>query len=263
MEIVLERNLVRVRSDFETIASSWMQAYIHLHVKDALFLPSAMMIFSHNKYAKERELFMRQLCSYYAMTHEYSESFYLKSILKYSNKPIKIELNSPCERECVGIELYAYDAATVEMSLYAPNAFVMAYLSAQLDGYVDAVSESNIVVTLGDEKAKVRFERLMNKRHILHFQLQYQYDSLFMQRVYNEYFDEAFEDEEIDTMMQHYTILECHIGASQDALKQSYKKLARVYHPDRVHCENREIVHRYTQKFQLLQEAYTALRIVS
>ncbi len=262
MEIILERNLVRVRTDFETIAAPWMQAYIQLHVKNALFLPSAMLIFSTTKYAKERELFMRQLCSYYAMTHGYSESFYLKSILKYSEKPIKIELNSPCEHECVGIELYAYDATTVDVSLYAPNAFVMAYLTAQLEGYIDAVSESSIRVTLRDEKAKVRFERFMNKRHVLHFQLQYQYDSLFMQRLYNEYFDETLEHNEIDTMIQHYTVLECHIGASQDALKQSYKKLARVYHPDRVHCENNEMVHRYTQKFQLLQEAYTALRIM-
>ncbi len=262
MEIILERNLVRVRTDFETIASPWMQAYIHLHVKDALFLPSAILIFSHKKYAAERELFMRQLCSYYAMTHGYSESFYLKSILKYSDKPIKIELSSPDERECVGIELYAYDAATVALSLYASNPFVIAYLSAQLEGYIDSVSESGIVVTLNDERAKVRFERLMNKRHILHFQLQYCFDSLFMQRLYNDCFDDVLEENEIDTMMQHYTVLECHVGASQDALKQSYKKLARVYHPDRVHCENREIVHRYTQKFQLLQEAYTALRIV-
>ncbi len=263
MEIILERNLVRVRTDFETIASPWMQAYIHLHVKDALFLPNAMLMFHHAQYAKERELFMRQLCSYYAMTHGYSESFYLKSILKYSDKPIKIELYSAQECQRVGIELYAYDDTTVEISLYAPNTFIIAYLSAQLGSYVDSISESNIVVTLRDEKAKVRFERLMNKRHILHFQLQYCYDSLFMQRLYHNCFDNEFEDNEIDTMMQHYTVLECHVGASQDALKQSYKKLARIYHPDRVHCENREIVHRYTQKFQLLQEAYTALRIVT
>ncbi len=263
MEIILERNLVRIRADFETIAAPWMQAYIRLHVKEALFLPSAMLIFFHKAYAKERELFIRQLCSYHAMTHEYSESFYLRSILKYSEKPIKIELNTPEERECVGIELYACDATTVEVSLYAPNAFIMAYLSAQLDGYVDCLSESSMVVTLHDERAKIRFERLIKKGHALHFQLQYQYDTLFMQRFYDTCFDETFDEERIDTMMRHYSILECHIGASQDALKRSYKKLARVYHPDRVYCENREIVHHYTQKFQLLQEAYTALHIVS
>ena len=70
-------------------------------------------------------------------------------------------------------------------------------------------------------------------------------------------------DDEIDEMLHYYTVLECPVGSSQDALKRSYKKLVKVYHPDRVHCESSATVDRYTQKFQLLQEAYQALRIVS
>jgi len=263
MEIILEHNLVRIRSDFKTINAPWMQAYIRLHMKEALFLPGAMLIFHHKAYVRERERFIRQLCSHYAIAHEYSESFYLKSILKYSDKPIKIELHSLSERECVGIELFASDATTVALSLYTPNPFVMGYLSAQLEDYIEHIDTSSMVVSLNDDKAKVRFERLMNKHHALHFQLQYYYDSLLMQRLYDIYYDKEFEEHEIHTMMQHYTVLECHVGASQDALKRSYKKLARVYHPDRVYSEDSKIVHRYTQKFQLLQEAYTALRIVS
>jgi len=57
--------------------------------------------------------------------------------------------------------------------------------------------------------------------------------------------------------------LECPVGATQDALKKSYKKLAKVYHPDKIVHESPNMIAHYTQKFQLLQEAYTALRIVS
>jgi len=46
-------------------------------------------------------------------------------------------------------------------------------------------------------------------------------------------------------------------------LKKSYKKLTKVYHPDKIYHENPHMIKHYTQKFQLLQEAYTALRIVS
>ncbi len=263
MEIVLQNNLVLIRTDFETIEASWMQEYINLHVKNSLFLPNSILIFHSKDYALEKEKFIRQLCSFYATTHEYSNSFYIKSMLKCSDKPIKIELQSHHEREHVGVDLYAYDSDTIEASLYAPNRFVISYLCAQLDGYIKAVSDSSVIFDVSDEKAKIRLERAINKRHILHYQLQYQYDSSFMNRLYGELFDEEFEDNEIDAMMQHYTVLECQVGASQDALKKSYKKLVRVYHPDRVHCENNDTVNHYTQKFQLLQEAYTALRIVS
>ena len=71
------------------------------------------------------------------------------------------------------------------------------------------------------------------------------------------------EEEEEDENLQFYTVLECPVGASQDALKKSYKKLTKVYHPDKIFHESPHMVNHYTHKFQLLQEAYTALRIVS
>jgi curved DNA-binding protein CbpA len=55
-------------------------------------------------------------------------------------------------------------------------------------------------------------------------------------------------------------VLQCPFGASQDALKDSYKKLAKVYHPDKILQEEAYMIKHYTQKFQLLQEAYAALR---
>ena len=124
----------------------------------------------------------------------------------------------------------------------------------------------NLFVELPDNKAKGRLERALNKRHILHYQIRYTYDAFFMQNLYSEYGQFQYEDhsdDEIDEMLHYYTVLECPVGSSQDALKRSYKKLVKIYHPDKVHCESPATVDRYTRKFQLLQEAYEALRIVS
>ena len=124
----------------------------------------------------------------------------------------------------------------------------------------------NLFLELPDNKAKSRLERALNKRHILHYQIQYSYDAYFMQNLYADLGQFQYEDhtdDEIDEMLHYYTVLECPVGSSQDALRRSYKKLVKVYHPDKVHRENTDTVSRYTQKFQLLQEAYQALRIVS
>ena len=263
MEIVLQSNLVLIRTDFETIESSWMQEYINLHVKNSLFLPQGILIFHSQRFELEKEKFIRQLCSFYASTHDFSDSFYIKSMLRYSDKPIKIELDSKSAFEYIGIDLCAHDANTVEASLYMPNRFIISYLCSQFDGYVKAVGESSIIFDVSEDRAKSRLERTINKRHILHYQLQYQYDAYFMPTLYDDLFDKEFEDNEIDNMMYYYTALECQVGATQDALRKSYKKLVKIYHPDLVHRENNDMVNHYTQKFQLLQEAYTALRIVS
>jgi DnaJ-domain-containing protein 1 len=124
-----------------------------------------------------------------------------------------------------------------------------------------------LVVDVSDYKSKARLERALNKRHILHYQIHYTYDNRFMSKLYSDFANYSFGDlcknEQEDEKKHLYTILECPIGASQDALKKSYKKLVKVYHPDKIIHEEPSMVKHYTQKFQLLQEAYTALRVVS
>lgn len=267
MEVVLQNNMILIRTDFKTVQSSWMMDFLNLHAGYMLFLPKSVLVFNNEGLKEERERFLRALSSYYASTHDLDEMFFLRSMLRCVKQSIKIELCKTQEPETVTVELYAYDADTVSISLYAPNAWVLAYLRSQMDLYIIEESDTSLVVNVSELSAKSRLERTLNKRHVLHYNIQYCYDSLFMQRLYADYADFAFDDDEhheqISEMMHYYTVLQCPVGSSQDALKKSYKKLVKVYHPDRVHCENDAIVNHYTQKFQLLQEAYTALRIVS
>ena len=79
-----------------------------------------------------------------------------------------------------------------------------------------------------------------------------------MSRLYSDFANFSFgrlcEEEEQEENTYFYTVLECPVGASQDALKKSYKKLAKVYHPDKIVHETPNMIKRYTQKFQLLQD---------
>ena len=88
-----------------------------------------------------------------------------------------------------------------------------------------------------------------------------------MSKLYSDFANFSFGDlcsaQEDESNNKFYTVLECPIGASQDVLKKSYKKLVKVYHPDKIIHESPNMINHYTQKFQLLREAYEALRIVS
>jgi len=269
MEVVLQNNLILIRTGFDTLKSSWMADFLNLHAQDMLFLPKAVLIFNNSAFRDDKRYFLKILSEKYSQTQDFSAEFYWRSMMRYANKPIKIELVSHEEPQPVSVELFAHDDSTVVISLFAPNLWVISYLRSQLELYVNEVSETSLVIDVSQMRAKTRLERSLNKRHILHYQLQYHYDSRFMQRLYGNYaqftfeYDEEEDEKQFESMLHYYTVLECPIGSSQDALKKSYKKLVKVYHPDRVHQENSEVVNHYTQKFQLLQEAYTALRIVS
>ena len=267
MNIVLRNNLILITTDFATLNICWMQEFLNQHTRGMLFLPKAVLVFRNASLTQERENFLQQLSAHHASKHDFSHDFFLRSMLKYGNQPIKIELNELQEQEVVKVKLYAYDKSTVLISLDSPNSWVINYLRSQLEVYVERGTDDTLVIDVSEYKAKARLERALNKRHILHYEIQYTYDNHFISKLYSDFasfsFGDLCKDSNRDNNVQFYTILECPIGASQDALKKSYKKLTKVYHPDKVFHETPNMVEHYTHKFQLLQEAYTALRIVS
>jgi len=267
MEIVLRNNLILVTTGFETLNTPWMKEFLNLHVRGMLFLPKAVLVFKNESLKTQREKFLHNLSEHYAANKEFSHEFFLRSMLRYTTQPIKIELKKLLEPETIKVNLYAYDKNTVLITLDYPNIWVTNYLRSQLEVYVEKGTDVSLVIDVSDYKAKARLERALNKRHILHYQIQYTYDNHFMSKLYSDFASFSFGDlcsaQESDEQLHHYTILECPVGASQDALKKSYKKLTKVYHPDKIFHESPYMVEHYTQKFQLLQEAYTALRIVS
>ena len=267
MNIVLRNNLILITTGFETLNASWMREFLNHHARGMLFLPKAVLVFRNETLTEVREEFLSQLSQHHAAKYDFCHEFFLRSMLKFGNQPIKIELDKLEEPEAVKVNLYAYDKDTVLISLNQPNAWVLNYLRSQLEVYVERGTDTSLVVDVTDYKAKSRLERALNKRHILHYQIQYTYDNHFMSKLYSDFanfsFGDLCKDEEMDENLQFYTVLECPIGASQDALKKSYKKLTKVYHPDKIIHESPHMVEHYTQKFQLLQEAYTALRVVS
>lgn len=267
MEIVLRNNLIVITTGFETLNAQWMREFLNHHSRGMLFLPKAVLVFRNETLREVREEFLSQLSQYHAKKHDLKHEFFLRSMLRYGNQPIKVELRKLEEPEVVKVKLYAYDKDTVLISLDSPNSWVVSYLRSQLEVYVERGTDMSLVIDVSDYKAKARLERALGKRHILHYEIQYTYDNRFMSKLYADFasfsFGDLCKEQEDDEQLKFYTILECPVGASQDALKKSYKKLVKVYHPDKIVHESPHMVEHYTQKFQLLQEAYSALRIVS
>ncbi len=265
MKIVLRNNLILINTDFDTLNTSWMRDFLHHHTRGMLFLPKSVLVFRNETLAEVREQFLTQLSQYHAAQHDFSHEFFLRSMLKYGNQPIKIELNKLQEPQNIKVNLYAYNKDTVLITLDCPNSWVISYLRSQLEVYVERGTDISLVIDVSDYRAKSRLERALNKRNILHYQITYAYDNRFMSKLYSDFAHYSFgnlcKDEEERERNYFYMVLECPIGASQDVLKQSYKKLAKAYHPDKIANESPYMVKHYTQKFQLLQEAYSALRV--
>jgi DnaJ-domain-containing protein 1 len=244
-----------------------MIEFLNHHAKSMLFLPKSVLIFRNDTLKEIREEFIKELSHHHAKKHDFDHKFFLKALLKFGNYPIKIELDKLNAPEIVKVHLYAYDSKTVLITLDKPNSWVMTYLRSQLNVYMERGTDESMVLDLSTHKAKARFDRALGKKHILHYDIQYTYDNRFLSTLYADFASYSFGDLVKDTQeeeyKQYYTILEVPVGASKDVVRQSYKKLVKIYHPDKIMADEPYMVEHYTQKFQLLQEAYNTLRIVS
>lgn len=264
MKVVLHNNLISIRTNFRTLNQTWMREFLTLHSSNMLFLPRGVLIFKNQSLLHSREQFLDTLGSFHAQMNDFCEKFFQKSLQKVSNVPIRIELSSAQEVQRVSVELYARDHNTIDISLFYPNSWIMSYLKNQFRGFIIESTESSLVVDVQDERARRRLEAAINKRSLMHYEIQYRYDAHFIERLYGsiEIFEDG-EDEKIERLIGFYTLLGCTVGASREVLKQNYKKLARVYHPDRIYHVAPNMVSHYTQRFQSIQEAYSVLKDVS
>lgn len=267
MDIVLRNNLILITTCFETLNKGWMKDFLSHHSRGMLFLSKSVLVFRNEILTEVREEFLKELSVHHASTHEYDHKFFLRSMLKFGTQPIKIELAQLQKTQKVKVNLYAYDKNTVLITLDSPNTWVLSYFRSQLEVYVERGTDISLVVDVSDHRAKARLERTLNKKDVLHYHLDYSYDNHFLSKLYSDFasytFGDLCKEEENSQLTRLYTLLECPVGASQDTIKKNYKKLARAYHPDKIIHESPNMVEHYTQKFQLLQEAYTTLREVS
>lgn len=267
MEIALKNKLIYISTDFDTLNTKWMRDFLDNHTRGMLFLQKAVLVFRNETLQNTRDEFLHHLSHHHASKYDFSHEFFLRSMLKFENQPIKIELNKNLEPQIVKVNLYAYDRYTVLISLDNPNSWVMSYLRSQLEVYIEKGTDSSLVLDVSDARAKARLERALNKKNVLHYEIKYSYNNHFLSKLYSEFSQYSFgslcKAEEDDAKKQFYAILECPLEASQDEIRTNYKKLVKVYHPDKIMDESPHLIKHYTKKFQQINEAYTALRIVS
>ncbi|MGD9970737.1 MAG: J domain-containing protein [Sulfuricurvum sp.] len=262
MRVVLRNNAIFVQGGNSTLDEPWMDEFFDHHIHNTLFLDNGVLVLNNENSSDQKEEFLETLSDCYTKANELSSPFYRRSLKRCKTAAVRIEV--PYKKtENVEIELYAFGPNRVKMTFLSPSRWVMRYLKQQLSSCILSSTSTNLYLDVSSASAKARLEKTLNRREVLHFQINYQFDDAFMSRLYGEYQGWGMGNDEIDKMIRYHAIFEIPIGTTPDNLKKRYRELAKRYHPDRVQTKSPEIINKYTQKFQLLQEAYGALAAVS
>jgi len=265
MKIILQAKMIVLQVDHRADYFSWISSFILDYSGDLLYLPKAILLFNDTKKTNLRRKFLERACKYFARSHDISFNFYLRSILRQGTVPIKIELVKMHSSSTMSrIKLQATATGRVGVTLTRANRLLIAFLRTELEPYVSAWHSSGLILNVHEDEAKEQLKKLLTRKWVLYYRLRFVYDEDFLdtldgktrkkKRSYNNAQNVISEG-----IGKYYRVLELSDNASPDAIKKSYKKLAKRYHPDRVFSHDAYTVSQYTQRFQQLQEAYSVL----
>ncbi len=262
MKVVLRNNAIFVLGNPQTLEEPWVEEFFEHHLHNTLFLDNGVLVLNNEGSLAQKEEFLETLSDEYTKANDLSSPFYRRSLKRCKSAAVRIELPYRQE-EKIDIDLYAFGPNRVKFTFSSPSTWVMRYLKQQLSSLVLNATSTNIYIDVSTPQAKARLERTLNRREVLHYSINYRYDDEFMSRLYGQYRGWGFNNDTIDKMIRYHAIFEIPLGTKATDLKKRYRELAKRYHPDRVQGKTPEIINQYTQKFQLLQEAYDALRSAS
>lgn len=262
MRVVLRNNAIFVQGEHTTLEEPWMEEFFDHHINNTLFLDNGVLVLNSDASLEQKEEFLESLSDEFTKANDLASPFYRRSLKKCKSAAVRIEM--PFRKaEKVDIELFAFGPSRVKITFLSDNRWVMRYLKQQLSSLVLSSTSNQIYIDVSSMSAKARLEKALNRREVLHYQINYTYDDDFMSKLYGQFSGWSFNNDEMDKMIRYHAIFELPMGSKPADLKKRYLKLARRYHPDRVSNKSPEVVNKYTEKFKLLQEAYDALRAAS
>lgn len=262
MRVVLRNNAIFVQGSSNTLEEPWMEEFFDHHIQNTLFLDNGVLVLNNENSLDQKEDFLENLSERYTKMNELSGTFYSRSLKRCKSAAVRIEVPYR-ESENVDVKLYAYGPDRVKLTFLTPNAWVMRYLKQQLSSLLLSSTSTALYIDVTTSQAKARLEKTLNRREVLHFMINYHYDDAFMSKLYGNYRGWGHGNDAIDKMIRYHAIFEIPMGSSPEDLKKRYRTLAKRYHPDRVQSKNPKTINKYTEKFQLLQEAYGVLQAVS
>jgi len=264
-----------VQTDSSMLSVEWFGNFILSHSRDTIFLPMSVVVFLDEKLMEERQKFLVRLAKLYSQKSQLYYEQLLKNFLRYRHKPIKIEFKQKVIiKSSVDIYLDAISHKEVKILLREPNSWITTYFISQLDKFITEFDDRRIFLNATEERSKSRLDRVLKRKSFLFFDLKYTYSKNFLTILFNEYTKQrrnkynynrnnSFNSSNYhqdSVLLYHYGVLELDYNASLKDVKNNYRKLAKMYHPDRVHHKNQTIINLYTKKFQDIQNSYHFLK---
>lgn len=267
MRVALGLNEVLVHVNYESMNYKIIMQYVEKNFSNTLKFTSSIIIFNneHEKYKKQ--FFLQWLYASYKKVNPELAPAFKNSLLKRVNHPIKIRIINKKEMlNHFNITIKHLREQQVVLRVDIKNYLMINYLKLTFRKELLKKSKDGMAISvdLGSGDAKIRLKKLLGRKKILSFPTRFVYDEIWLNELLHprasesaRYQVQVYRD---DFVANSYELLKSSPKDTLDVIKKRYITLVKKFHPDRIYSLDHSRVAEFTEKFQMVQRAYEAVK---
>ena len=267
MRVALGLNEVLVHVDYESLNYKIIMQYVEKNFSNTLKFTSAVIIFNNEKEKYKKQFFLQWLYASYKKVNPDLMPSFKTNLLKRINHPIKIRITN--KKEMLGsfnITVKPVRENQIALRIDVKNYLMINYLKLTFRKELLKKSKDGLAISIDirNKSAKEKIKKLVNRKKILSYPTAFIYDELWLNALlYPKASESARYQVQVyrdDFVASSYELLKSSPLDTLDVIKKRYISLVKKFHPDRIYSLDHSKVAEFTEKFQMVQRAYEAVK---
>lgn len=255
MQINIQPNACVLTLCSDSLHARSVENFINKNFKRVLAFTNTRLVFTNKTESFKRAYFLQWAYQVYCKTH-ISSTLIEEKLKNIQNVPIKIIFIS---KKTVAQKLRIYIEVLEDKKLMLKseekNKQLTLYLKMRFQKVFVGVVSGNrgIYIDVKDKETLRRLKNLFSCSFIMGLPTEFIFPNGDIDNI-------AVDTEENSMVQDAYSILQVQPDASMKEVKAKYRKLVKLYHPDRVFMCDANMISKYTEKFQCIQDAFELIK---
>ena len=267
MRVALGLNEVLVHVDYESMNYKIIMQYVEKNFSNTLKFTSAIIIFNNEKEKYKKQFFLQWLYASYKKVNPDLMPSFKSNLLKRINHPIKIRITNKKEMlNNFNITIKPIRERQVALRVDVKNYLMINYLKLTFRKELLKKSKDGLAISIdiSSDSTKEKLKKLLTRKKILSYPTAFIYDEVWLNGLlYPKASDSARFQVQVyrdDFVASSYELLKSSPMDTLDVIKKRYITLVKKFHPDRIYSVDNTKVAEFTEKFQMVQRAYEAVK---
>lgn len=267
MRVALGLNEVLVHVDYESLNYKIIMQYVEKNFSNTLKFTSSIIIFNNEQEKYKKQFFLQWLYASYKKVNPDLVPSFKSSLLKRVNHPIKIRIINKKEMQShFKLALKPLRENQIILRIDVKNYLLMNYLKLTFRKELLKKSKDGLAISIdiGSDASREKLKKLLERKKILSYPTAFIYDELWLNDLlYPKASESARYQVQVyrdDFVASSYELLKSSPKDTLDVIKKRYITLVKKFHPDRIYSLDHTKVAEFTEKFQMVQRAYEAVK---